>query len=79
MLGEGVELFSIPVPPSLSGRRLVDSGIGSRTGMSVIGSERDDVLGTQLTRETPLDEGAVLLVLGSLEQRRKFAELFEGD
>jgi hypothetical protein len=32
---------------------------------------------TQLTRETPLDEGAVRLVLGSFEQRRKFAALFE--
>jgi len=77
VLGEGVELFSIPVPPSLGGRRLVDSGIGSSTGMSVIGIERDDVLVTQLTRETPFEEGAVLLVLGSLEQRRKFAALFE--
>ena len=29
VLGEGVELFSIAVPPSLRGRRLADSGIGS--------------------------------------------------
>ena len=78
VLGEGVELFSVDVPPSLSGRPLADSGIGSATGMSVVALERGGTLVTGLTRETQLDEGAVLIMLGSLEQRRKFAELFEG-
>jgi len=32
---------------------------------------------TPLTRETMLEPGAVLLMLGSLEQRRRFAESFE--
>jgi Trk K+ transport system NAD-binding subunit len=77
VLGEGVELFSIPVPPSLSGRQLADSGIGSGTGMSVVALERAGILVTQLTRETILEPDAVLLMLGSLEQRRRFAELFE--
>ena len=75
--GEGVELFSIAVPPSLSGRRLADSGIGSGTGMSVVALDRGGALVTKLTSETPLETGAVLIMLGSLEQRRKFAELFE--
>lgn len=77
VLGEGVELFSIAVPPSLSGRRLADSGIGSRTGMSVVALDRAGVLSTRLTGETPLETGANLIMLGSVEQRRKFAELFE--
>jgi Trk K+ transport system NAD-binding subunit len=77
VLGEGVELFSIAVPRSLSGRRLADSRIGSATGMSVVALERGGTLVTSLTGETPLDAGAVLVMLGSLGQRRKFAELFE--
>ena len=77
VLGEGVELFSIPVPPALSGRQLADSGIGSGTGMSVVALERAGTLLTPLTRETILEPDAVLLMLGSLEQRRRFAELFE--
>jgi Trk K+ transport system NAD-binding subunit len=77
VLGEGVELFSIPVPPALAGRQLADSGIGSGTGMSVVALERDGALMTQLTRETVLAPGSVLLMLGSLEQRRRFADLFE--
>lgn len=77
VLGEGVELFSIKVPPSLQGRRLGDSNIGSGTGMSVVALEQGSTLVTRLSRETVLDTGAVLLMLGSLEQRRKFTELFE--
>ena len=77
VLGEGVELFSVAVPPSLSGRRLADSAIGSSTGMSVVALDRAGTLVTMLTGETPLEKGAVLLMLGSLDQRRKFAELFE--
>jgi Trk K+ transport system NAD-binding subunit len=77
LLGEGVELFSIAVPPALAGRRLADSGIGSATGMSVVALDRAGTLETRLAGETILDKGAVLLMLGSLEQRRKFASLFE--
>jgi Trk K+ transport system NAD-binding subunit len=77
VLGEGVELFSVAVPPSLVGRQLADSGIGSSTGMSVVALDRDGHLVTRLTGDTPLEQGAVLIMLGSLEQRRKFAELFE--
>jgi Trk K+ transport system NAD-binding subunit len=77
VLGEGVELFSVAVPPSLGGRRLAESGIGSNTGMSVVALDREGTLVTSLTGETRLEKGALLVMLGSLEQRRKFAELFE--
>jgi voltage-gated potassium channel len=77
LLGEGVELFSIPVPRSLAGRPLRDTGIGSRTGMSVIGLQEAGQLVTQFTAETVLSHGAELLLLGSLEQRRSFADYFE--
>ena len=45
--------------------------------MSVVALDRDGTLVTQLTGETPLEQGGVLLMLGSFEQRRKFADLFE--
>jgi Trk K+ transport system NAD-binding subunit len=78
VIGEGVELFTIPVPPSLRGRRLGESGIGSATGLSVVAIDRAGSLVTTLTAETPLDAGAQLVMLGSLEQRRTFAERYEG-
>jgi Trk K+ transport system NAD-binding subunit len=77
VLGEGVELFSVPVPASLAGRRLAESDIGSGTGLSVVALETATGLRTSLARETVLEPGATLIMLGSLEQRRRFARLFE--
>ena len=77
LLGEGVELFSIRVPASLAGRPLRESGIGSRTGLSVVALEVGDELITRLGAETVLPDGADLLMLGSVEQRQAFAEAFE--
>jgi Trk K+ transport system NAD-binding subunit len=76
LLGEGVELFSVRVPPSLVGRPLRDSGIGSRTGLSVVALQQGDELTAPLTSETVLASGADLLMLGSHEQRAAFSETF---
>ena len=70
-----VELFSIAVLPWLSRQRLADSDIGSASGMSVVALDRGGTLITRLTGDTPLETPGVLLTLGSVEQRRKFAEL----
>jgi voltage-gated potassium channel len=76
LLGEGVELFSVPVPPSLAGRVLGDSGIGSRTGLSVVALQQGEQLIAPLAIETPLPAGAELFMLGSHEQRTRFAQEF---
>ncbi|HXW04347.1 MAG TPA: NAD-binding protein [Vicinamibacterales bacterium] len=76
LLGEGVELFSVPVPASLAGRPLQESGIGSRTGLSVVAIQHDSQLTALLTSETVLPAGADLLMLGSHDQRAAFAEAF---
>jgi K+/H+ antiporter YhaU regulatory subunit KhtT len=76
LLGEGVELFFVPVPAALAGRPLSASGIGSRTGLSVVAIQQGAALGGTLTSETILPAGAVLLVLGSHEQRERFDAAF---
>jgi voltage-gated potassium channel len=77
LVGEGVELFTIPVPSSMAGKPLRDTGIGSRTGLSVVALQQKDRLSMQLTAETILASGTNLIVLGNREQRRAFAEAFE--
>jgi Trk K+ transport system NAD-binding subunit len=76
LLGEGVELFFVRVPPSLVGKPLRDSGIGSRTGLSVVALQQGERLSGSLTSETLLPAGADLLMLGSHEQRTRFDEFF---
>jgi voltage-gated potassium channel len=77
MLGEGVRLFEVRVPASLVGQRLAETGIGSRTGLSVVAVEEQGTLATQLSAEHVLPAAATLLMLGSAGQRRQFAEAFE--
>jgi Trk K+ transport system NAD-binding subunit len=77
LLGEGVELFAEPVPPSMAGRPLAESGIGSLTGLSVVALREGEQLTAPLTSETILPAGADLIMLGSHEQRREFAQAFK--
>ena len=76
LLGEGVEFFSEQVPAALAGHPLRDSGIGSRTGLSVVALQDGDRLIAPLTSETILPEGTDLIMLGSHEQRGEFTKLF---
>jgi voltage-gated potassium channel len=76
LLGEGVELFSVPVPETLAGRMLKDSDIGSGTGLSVVALEAGGELVVPLTSETRLPRGAELVMLGSHEQRTVFEQAF---
>ena len=77
MLGEGVRLFEVRVPRSLAGQPLAATGIGSRTGLSVVAMEEHDRVTTQLTAETLLPVRGTLLMLGNAEQRQQVAEAFE--
>ena len=76
LLGEGVELFSVPVPETLAGRMLKESGIGSGTGLSVVALQANGELVVPLTSETRLPRGAELVMLGSHEQRTVFEQAF---
>jgi Trk K+ transport system NAD-binding subunit len=77
MLGEGVRLFEVPVPQSLAGRPLSDTGIGSRTGLSVVAIGKGEALNTQLTVDTIMPADGTLLMLGIASQRQRFSDAFE--
>jgi Trk K+ transport system NAD-binding subunit len=77
MLGEGVRLFDVPVPRALAGLRLSETGIGSRTGLSVVAMGAGQELNTQLTSETVLPVNGTLLMLGIASQRQRFTGEFE--
>ena len=64
------------MPPSLAGRALRESGIGSRTGLSVVALRQGEQLIAPLASETLLPAGAELIMLGSHEQREEFVNAF---
>ncbi len=76
LLGEGVELFSVSLPPMLVGLSLSDSGIGARTGLNVIGIQHNGSLITNPLASTKLQEASELIMLGSTQQRQAFTQAY---
>ncbi len=78
ILAEGVDLFTVRVPPQLEGRTLADGQIGSLTGLVVLGLQDGGQFITEIHSTTRLPPGGELVMIGSLEQRRAFAKAFPG-
>ncbi len=76
VLGEGVDLFHVPLPGSLAGKTLSEARIGERTGLNVIGVQENGGIATDLSVERRLADRCTLITLGSAEQRERFAETY---
>ena len=76
VLGEGVDLFTRPVPRPLHGKTLAESGIGAQTGLSVVALRTDGRFVTRLTPDQQLEPGAELVMIGSDEQVETFVDLY---
>ena len=76
VLGEQISLFAVDVPAALVGTSLADTGIGARTGLTVVALRHDGGVTTQLTADTVLTAGAELLMLGDVAQREEFEASF---
>ena len=76
ILGEGFSLFITQVPDSLAGKSLSESGIGAKTGLSVIAIKEAAEVLTLLTAQTTLLKGAEIVMLGNSEMRNAFNEVY---
>jgi Trk K+ transport system NAD-binding subunit len=76
IVGEEVDLFVVPVPASLEGKSLAESGIGAMSGLNVIGLQEGDAMVSSPTAATRLKRGIHLLALGTDDQRREFRRVF---
>ena len=77
MLGEGVDLFYVPLPPSLADKMLAEAKIGARTGLNVIALQENGRIVTNLPSDRRLVEGSALVALGSAEQRERFGAVYD--
>ena len=77
VLGEGVDLFYVPLPQSLAGKTLDEAGIGARTGLNVIGVRKDGQIATNLPPDQRLVKDSSLIALGSAEQRERFGTVYD--
>lgn len=76
VLGEGADLFVEPVPRTLAGKTLGDSGIGAQTGLTVIAIRIEGTSETNPTADHELSPGAELVMLGTVPQHNHFAKVF---
>ncbi len=76
VFGEGADLFVEPVPKSLAGKTLADSGIGAKTGMNVIAVYVDGASITNPSASTELAPGSELVMLGTVDQHRSFSKKY---
>ncbi len=75
VLGEGLELFSLPVPQALVGISLGESAIGRRTGLHIVAIERADALISGPGPNEQLRAEDKLVAIGTAAQRQALLEL----
>jgi Trk K+ transport system NAD-binding subunit len=76
ILGEGFDLFYVPVPASLAGQTLATSHIRARTGLNVLALRMPGGEVVPATAAMVLEPNCELVMLGSEPQRRDFTEEF---
>ena len=76
ILGEGFDLFYVPMPASLAGKHLAASHIRARAGLNVLALRLPDGGIVPATASTVLEPDCELVMLGSESQRQSFTEEF---
>jgi len=76
VLGEGIDLFVLPVPRRLSGMTLHASELGAKTGPTCVALRRKSGLEPSPQPTTRLIRGAELVVIGTPANRSRFRQVF---
>jgi K+/H+ antiporter YhaU regulatory subunit KhtT len=76
VLGEGVDLFHVPVPASLNGRSLAETAIFTKTGLNVIAIQDEADAVSLPTAETRVRAGLTPIAVGAADDRERFREVF---
>ncbi len=76
MLAEGLNIFTIPLPPALAGKTLAQSRIRPETGCSVIGIRRGDNVAINPDPFLPVEADSELILIGSPEAELSFSRTY---
>lgn len=76
LLDHDVQAMSLPLPKSLENLKLSDTGITTKTGLTVVAVEQNGSVITDLVNLERLSPGSTLILLGTSEQERLFTEQF---
>ena len=76
MIAEGLNVFNIETPESLSGKTLMESDIRQDTGCSILSIKTDGEQHINPEPNTKLTEGSELVLIGSAEQESRFMDQY---
>lgn len=76
MLSEGLNIFRIPMPPSLVGKNLRSGNIRQETQCNVVAMRRDDKMMINQDPDDPFQENDELIIIGSAEAENIFLEKY---
>ena len=76
MLAEGLDVFSLPVPPKLVGKRLADAQIRKRTGCIVVAVKALHGVEINPDPREPLPDTGSLVLIATVENEARFLRQF---
>jgi Trk K+ transport system NAD-binding subunit len=76
MVTEGLDVFKVNLPSSLSCKSLAESGIRSKTGCSVVALVSGERTQFDLDPNQPLRGDAEIILIGSMEAENRFFEIY---
>jgi Trk K+ transport system NAD-binding subunit len=76
MVAEGLELFRLPVPETLTRQSIAESSLRALTGCTVVALCGSEGMQVNPDPTVPLPKGAEIILIGSVEGERKFLQLF---
>lgn len=76
MVTEGLDVFKIPLPQSLAGKTIAESGIRNKTGCTVIAIDVGGETEISPNPLEPLPADAEMILIGSAKAEGRFLEMF---
>ncbi len=76
MLTEGLNVFRIPIPSSMIGKNLLETGIRQRTGCSVVAIHAKGTTTISPNPYVPLKKDDILILIGTAEAEKKLLHEF---
>lgn len=76
MVAEGLNIVSMPVPPSLAGKKLAQTSIREETGCRIIAVVEHGKMRVNPDPHLPLPADAQILIIGTVEAEEKFLEKY---
>ena len=73
---EGLDVFRVPVPATLAGKTIIESGVREATGCSIVAVRESDRLQINPPATLTLSPGCELVLVGSAESEERFAEKY---